>query len=115
MKRKLPPGDKTSRVSIRMKEFTIPPTRDCLVIGRTSAIGCVALKKAISLLHASPFTCIHPDDDVICDILVRESILLKVSSGKLTEMILRCVKPMMREDEVIHLDIDVEVMIEEHV
>lgn len=112
MKRESEPINKSSRISIRLKEFMIPPTRDCLVIGRKSAIGCVALKKAVSLLHASPFTDIHPDDEVISDILVRESILLKVSSGKLTELILRLVKPLMRDDEVLHLDLDVEVNLE---
>lgn len=102
-------------VKVHAKEFVIPPVRDALVVGKTSPIGCVALKKALTLLHGEPFEDIHPDDEVVGDILIRANILRKVSRDKLERLVLERIKPLMVPGEVIHLDIEVEVFLEHQV
>lgn len=102
-------------VKVHAKEFVIPPVRDALVVGKTSPIGCVALKKALALLHGEPFEDIHPDDEVVGDILIRANILRKVSRDKLERLVLERIKPLMVPGEVIHLDIEVEVFLEHQV
>mgnify|MGYP003477615077 CR=1 FL=1 len=52
----------------RVREFGVPPIHDVLVLGKQSAIGCAAIRKAIEYLVASPFDHIEFQDDVISDI-----------------------------------------------
>ena len=100
-------------VKLRAREFMVPPIRDCLVIGKKAPIGFVALKKALALLHGAPFERLQSQGDVISDILVRTSILRKIPREKLIALVLARVEPLMGDDELVHLDIEVEVVLEE--
>ncbi|OGI51063.1 MAG: hypothetical protein A3E57_01405 [Candidatus Muproteobacteria bacterium RIFCSPHIGHO2_12_FULL_60_33] len=101
-------------VKARVREFGVPPIHDALILGRRSAIGCVAMRKALSLLVAQPFEHIEFEDDVIGNILVRAAILRRVPREKLIEFVRTHIKPMMADNEVLHLDLEVEVIIEDH-
>ncbi|MFZ5876709.1 MAG: hypothetical protein ACOYXU_09900 [Nitrospirota bacterium] len=96
----------------RIKEFSIPPIHDGLVLGRQSPIGCAAIRKAISLLVSSPFEHIEVDDPVVSDILVRANLLRRLPKEKLVAFVIQQVKPMMEPDEVLHMDVDIEVSME---
>ena len=107
--------DTTSRiVRLSVQEFNIPPVRDCLVIGKESPIGCVALKKVVSLLHAEPFENLHPESDTIDHVLIRASILRKLPRQKLLKLMVERVAPLMSKHEIILVDVDVEVFLECH-
>lgn len=113
--KKHPGEDAVIYVRMQAKEFVVPPVRDCLVIGKKSPIGCVALKKALSLLHGAPFEDLHPDDDNVGDILVRASILRKIPREKFVDLVLKRVKPLMDDTEVVELGIEVELLLEDKV
>ena len=100
---------------LRAQEFMVPPIRDCLVIGKKAPVGFTALKKALALLHGAPFERLQPEDDAISDILVRAGVLRKIPAERPIALVLKRVKPLMSDDEVIHLDIEVEVVMEEQV
>ena len=110
-----PTEDATIYVRMQAKEFLIPPVRDCLIVGKKSPIGCVALKKALSLLHGEPFEDLHPDDDVVGDMLVRASILRKLPREKFMALVLKRIKPLMSDNEVVELGIEVELLLEDQV
>ena len=107
-----PPANMKHSVKARVREFGVPPIHDALVIGKQSHIGCVAIRKAIELLVASPFEHIEFEDDVISDIIVRSAILRRIPKDKLIAFVLSQIKPLMTENEILHLDLDVEVGIE---
>lgn len=102
-------------VKLRVREFGVPPIHDALVLGKKSPIGCVAIRKALSLLQGSPFEHIEFDDDVISDILVRSSILRRLPREKLIAVVVQRVKPLMAADEIMHLDIEPELFLEAQV
>jgi hypothetical protein len=108
---------KTSQSSIVIKmkarEFSIPPITDALVVGIDAPIGSEALRRSISLLHGAPFDSIQTEDDVIDQIFVRSAIVKKTGRERLLEIVLTRIKPFMSPDEVIHLDISVELNLEE--
>ena len=97
----------------KVREVPVPPVRDALVLGRDSPIGCVAIRKSLDLLTLTSFEHIEPDDDVVGDILVRKAILKRVPQDMLVAFVLAHIKPMMEADEILHLDLAVEVLIEE--
>ena len=99
-------------IKARVREFGVPPIHDALVLGKHSHIGCAAIRKAIEFLVASPFDHIEFEDDVISDIIVRSAILRRVPRDKLIDFVLSQIKPLMSEDEILHLDLDVEIAIE---
>ncbi len=105
------PTSLTVRATLR--EFHLPPVEDALVIGRDAPIGAEAMSRALKLLHVASFVNVPVDQDGVHAVLVRESLLRKVSREKLLELVTRRVIPFMAEDEVIHLEIEPELHIEE--
>ena len=67
-------------VTLRIKEFEIPPVQDGLVLGKKSPVGAVAMRKALPLLHPAAFEHFKVKDEVIGDIFVRSNILLETES-----------------------------------
>ena len=107
------PEDKHT-IRARLTEFDIPPIRDGLVLGKHSVIGCVAMRRALELLHAAPFAHIElNDDDVIGDILVRKGILRRMPKDKLINFVQKRIKPLMDESEIMHLELTAEVVVVE--
>jgi hypothetical protein len=96
----------------RVREFGVPPIHDALVIGKRAAIGCGAIRKAIEYLVASPFDHLEFEDDVISNIIVRSAILRRIPKDKLIAFVVSQIKTLMGEDEILHLDLEVEVGIE---
>lgn len=101
-----------SIIHAKLTEFILPPIDDGLVLGKSSPIGHVAVGKALSLLSTTSFDHIPIEDDVIGDILVRSAIMRKISLEQLTSFVLNEIKPLMGPEEIIHLDISVEVSLE---
>ncbi|TAN47812.1 MAG: hypothetical protein EPN21_16435 [Methylococcaceae bacterium] len=97
----------------RVREFTIPLISDGLVLGRQAPIGGVAFSKALELLIVSPFERIGLEDEVISDILIRQSLLRRVPRERLVEFVLQRVKPLMGPEEILHLELTAEILIEE--
>ncbi|MDO8348279.1 MAG: hypothetical protein Q7S85_10325 [Rugosibacter sp.] len=100
-----------SHLVARVTEYQIPPFRDALVLGRQASIGCHAVRRALSLLVKAPFAHIELDDPVIADILIRENLLRRVPQEKIIAFVLEHVKPLMGEEEVLQVDLDVEVTV----
>lgn len=53
------------------------------------------------------------DDEVIGDVLVRSAVLRKLTADEIRDFVLREVKPLMGVEEIIHLELDIEVHIEQ--
>lgn len=101
------------RMRARLKEFLLPPIEDGLVLGLHSPIGHVAVGKALSLLSSTAYVHIPVNDDVISDILVRSAILRKISEQAFIDFILHEIKPLMGPEEILHLDLEVEILLDE--
>lgn len=99
------------QLKARVREFKVPTINDGLVLGVDASIGCVAVRKALHLLSSSPFSHIEMNDDVVGDILVRENILQRVSREQLIAFVIREVKPLMRANEILELELDLTVEI----
>jgi hypothetical protein len=100
-------------VKMKAREFAIPPVTDALVIGVDAPIGSEALRRSITLLNGAPFDSIKFEDDTIDEMLVRSAILKKISRESLIAIVMKRIKPFMSLEEVIHLDIGIELSIEE--
>lgn len=96
-----------------VNEFCIPPISDGLVLGKKSPIGCIAIRRALELLMVPPFERIEIDDDIISDILVRESVLRRISRECLIEFVRNRIKPMMGPEEILHIELTVDMLIED--
>lgn len=100
-------------VHLKVREFAIPPVRDCLVVGRKSPVACVALLNSIALRHGEPFDDLRSDDALVSNVLVRGNVLKKISGERLVALVLRRVKPLMGEVEVMQLDVEAEISLED--
>ncbi len=99
------------RIAAHVREFRVPPLQDGLILGRDASVGCIAIRKALDLLTAYNFAHIEPDDDVVGDIIVRESFLKRISREDLIAFVLREIKPLMNRDEILEIELDIIVEI----
>lgn len=102
-------SDTSYRLRVLVREFRIPPVQDALVLGRKAGIGCYAIRKALHLLMAAPFVHIELDDEVISDLIVRETVLRRFPRQQLVTFVLERIKPLMKEEEILHLEIETEI------
>ena len=103
-------GNKKVHITAQVSEYAVPPIKDMLVMGKQSAIGCIAMRRALELLIKTPFEHIElENDEVISDILVRSPLLRRIPRDALVEFVLTHIKPLLGVEEVLHVDMDVNV------
>ncbi len=99
-------------ITAKIVEYTIPPVKDMLVLGKESPVGCIAMRRALELLVVSPYEHIElTGDEVISDILVRKQLLRRLPQNALIDFVLKQIKPLLGREEILHVALDVEVLI----
>jgi hypothetical protein len=97
-------------INTRIDEYVVPPIKDMLVLGKNAPIGCIAMRRALELLVKTPFEHIEiEDDEVISDILVRQTLLRRLPREGLIAHVLTHIKPLMGPEEVMHVELAVRV------
>lgn len=99
---------------VRLKALEIPPIKDGIIIGRDAAMGGDAMLRTLKLMTNEKFERLALKDDVIQDVIVRSGILRKLGEARLLSFVLERVKPLMSENELLMLDIEVELVLEDN-
>ena len=99
-------------IRVRVRALEIPPIKDGLVVGRDAAIGGEAMVRTLRLMTNEKFDRIVLHDEVVQEVIVRSAILRKIGRERLIAFVLKRVKPVMSETELLLLDIEVELVIE---
>ena len=100
-------------VRVRLKALDIPPIKDGILIGKAAPIGPESMMRMLKLVGNDRFIHLTIKDDIIADIIIRESVLKKLKEEKLKEFILNRIKPMMSDSELLMLNMDIEVVVED--
>jgi hypothetical protein len=101
-------------IRVRVASLAIPPIKDGLIIGKRAAIGAEAMERTLQLVSHEAFESVAmPPSDVISHAFIRTAILRKVSRQKLIDFIMRKFQPIMTENEILLLDIEVELVLED--
>jgi len=96
-------------IQARIKEFNIPPITDGLVIGRDASIGTVALQKALNLLIPDNFEHLIIDDEIIADVLIKATLLRRMTKDRLIKFMMEQVKPFMSAQDILQVQLDMEI------
>ena len=72
-----------------------------------------AFKKGLGLLVSTPFEQLSIKDDIIGSVLVRSSVLRRISPERLVDFVMRRVKPLMGIEEILHVDMSIEVELDD--
>ena len=102
-------------IRVRVRSLEIPPIKDGLVIGQDAAIGGEAMSRTLRLMTNEKFDRILLKDDVIQEVVVRSAVLKKVGRERLLTFVMKHIKPVMVETELLMLDIEIELVIEDTV
>lgn len=102
-------------MTVRLRALEMPPIKDGLVIGAKAAIGAEAMTRTLRLMSNEKFELISLKDEIVEAIIVRLGILKKVGKDRLVDFVMKRVKPLMAESELLMLDIQVELVIEDSV
>ena len=109
------PTSNEKLIRVRMRALEIPPIKDGLVIGVDAAIGGEAMSRTLRLMTNEKFDRIALKDDTVQEIIVRSAVLRKIGRERLIAFVMKRVKPVMSETELLMLDIEVELVIEDTV
>jgi hypothetical protein len=109
------PSDTSEQyVRVRIKALEIPPVKDGIVIGRSAPMGADAMLRTLKLMSTEHFVHIVVENDaIVSDVIVREAVLRKLKEDRLRNFILKRIKPLMAENELLMLDMEIEVVIED--
>ena len=105
------PGAPKFLFQARIKEITIPPITDGLIIEKDAKIGTVALQKALNLLIPDHFEHVIIDDKIIADVRIISILLRRLTKERLIQFILEQIKPFMRSQDILHVQLDMEVLL----
>ena len=100
-------------IRVRVRALEIPPIKDGLVIGKDAAIGGEAMTRTLRLMTNEKFDRITLKDDIVQELIVRSAVLRKIGRDRLVSFVLKRVKPIMAESELLMLDIEIELVIED--
>lgn len=100
-------------IRVRLRALEMPPIKDGLVIGRDAAIGGEAMTRTLRLVSNEKFDRITLKDSIIEELIVRQAVLRKLGRERLIAFVMKRVKPIMAESELLLLDIEVELVLED--
>jgi hypothetical protein len=101
-------------VRVRLKALEIPPVKDGIVIGKRAPIGAEAMMRTLKLMSNEQFVHLPiKGDDIMSDAIVREAVLRKLKRDKLYAFITKRIRPLMADNELLMLDMEIEVVVEE--
>lgn len=101
-------------VRVRIKALEIPPIKDGIVIGQAAPIGAEAMMRTLKLMSTERFMHFRvPNDEIVSDVIVREAVLRKLKEDRLQAFVVKRIKPLMAENELLMLDMDIEVVVED--
>lgn len=110
----LPPVPTEQYVRVRLKALEIPPVKDGIVIGRNAPMGAEAMMRTLKLMSNERFVhIVIKNDDIVSDAIVRESVIRKLKEDKLRTFILARIRPLMADNELLMLDMEIEVVVED--
>lgn len=98
-------------VRVHFKTLDLPPIKDGVVIGRGAPVAADVLLEMLKLVSTELFLRLPIEDDLIADVLIRESVLRKIPADEIRLFILEHIKPSMAEAEVIAIQMKIEVLI----
>ena len=98
---------------IRVSRFRLPPVESALAIGRRAPIGAKAMTKAFEEMLPGEFGTFQVDHPVVEAVIVRKAHLRRVPQDKLLALLLRHAESLMSEEEMLHFDVQVEVLVDE--
>ena len=98
-------------LSARLKEFTIPPITDGLIVGRNAPIGSTALKKALNLLIPEKFEHIEVEDNLMSDILLKSVIVRRVGRDRVVRFLMSQAKPFMVAEDILHIQMETDITV----
>ena len=112
----IPTGTAEQSIRVRVKALEIPPIKDGIVIGRDAAIGGEAMVRTLRLMTNEKFERFPiAKDEILQDVIVRAAIVRKLGRERILKFVMDRIKPVMTENELLMLDIDIELVIEDSI
>lgn len=102
------PGTKVT-IHTKFTQFSLPPVRDALIVGKKTPIGPRALYRSIETMSPREYELIEVDHSFIEAIIVRSSDLRKLPAEKLVPLLIETAERVMDETDCLRVDIEIEV------
>ncbi|HID11083.1 MAG TPA: hypothetical protein EYP17_07260 [Candidatus Latescibacteria bacterium] len=107
----IPTGGRTIRLQATFSQFSLPPVRDALIVGKRAPIGPKALFKSLEVLVKGQFELIPVDHPVVEAVIVRKSDLRKFPTERFIPILLEEAGSIMDESDCLRVEVDISVSV----
>ncbi|ACL05272.1 conserved hypothetical protein [Desulfatibacillum aliphaticivorans] len=96
-------------VSLSFEKTSLPPFEDVLILGRDCPLGMNGVGQCLDLLVPDGYDRFEVDDDHVTAIIVNKSILNRISTRQLIEILQKRVFPYVGRKEIIKVDFAIKI------
>jgi len=96
-------------IHTKFSQFSLPPVRDALIVGKKTPIGPRALYQSIETMSPKQYELIEVNHSSIEAVIVRCSDLRKLPQEKLIRLLIETAERIMDETDCLRVDIEIEV------
>lgn len=107
----IPESKRRITISTTFTQFSLPPVRDALIVGKKAPIGSRALYHSLEVLLKGQFELIVVEHPIIEALIVRKSDLRKLSRERLLSLLIEEAEKIMDETDCLRVDVTIEVSV----
>ena len=104
-------GGRTITLHATFTQFSLPPVRDALIVGKRAPIGPKALFRSLEVLMKGQFELIPVEHPTIEAVIVRKSDLRKLPRDKFIPMLLEEAGAIMDETDCLRVEVEISVSV----
>ncbi len=108
-----PFGGRKVQLSLRLRDFELPPIRDAVVIGRRAPIGPHGLFESLDRMVPDGYELIPVDGNPLVEAaIVRKGCFNLLDRDRLLALLIQNAEPLMRDSSIIQVELNGEVALQ---
>lgn len=106
-------GTRQVKLTLRLRDFDLPPIRDAVVIGRRAPIGPHGLFESLDRMVPDGYELIPVDGHPVVEAaIIRKRCFRLLDRERLLALLIRNAEPLMHESAIIQIELDGEVSVQ---
>ena len=103
----------TISVLCEFSEFSVPPAKDGVIIGKRAPVGMKSLEKAFNAVAPKQFVKIPIEHKIVEGVVIRKAVLRKVPKKRMVEFIINEIEDIMDETDILRFDLNISIRVSE--
>jgi hypothetical protein len=107
------PSTRQTRVSVKLREFDLPPVGDAVVIGKRAPIGPRALLESLERMLPGVYEMVPVEDHSVVEaVIINQRCTPMLERDRIVKLVLQNAAPLMHESSMLQVSLEAEVTIQ---